>query len=113
MRVLVCGGRDFTDKRGLELSLDQLHADQPITCLIHGWARGAVTLAGEWAWKKGIPVRGIQAEWGKYGKAAGGKRNQKMLDEEKPDLVVAFAGGVGTADMVQRAELAGVRVVHA
>jgi hypothetical protein len=34
-----------------------------------------------------------------------------MLDEGKPDLVVAFPGGTGTADMVKRAELAGVKVV--
>jgi hypothetical protein len=42
------------------------------------------------------------AEWTKYGKAAGPFRNQKMLDVSEPDLVVAFAGGQGTGDMVHR-----------
>ena len=37
-------------------------------------------------------------------------RNQKMLDEGKPDLVVAFAGGRGTADMVRIAKRSGVEV---
>jgi predicted polyphosphate/ATP-dependent NAD kinase len=37
------------------------------------------------------------------GKAAGIIRNQRMLDEGKPDLVIAFQGGDGTADMVRRA----------
>lgn len=44
------------------------------------------------------------------GKAAGPIRNQRMLDEGKPDLVVAFPGGRGTADMVRRAKAAGVPV---
>ena len=33
-----------------------------------------------------------------------------MLDEGKPDLVVAFPGGTGTADMIRRAKKAGVEV---
>ena len=33
-----------------------------------------------------------------------------LLDEGKPDLVVAFPGGGGTADMILRAERAGVPV---
>ena len=40
-------------------------------------------------------------------------RNARMLAEGKPDLVVAFPGGRGTADMVAQARKAGVRVVLA
>jgi ABC-type sugar transport system substrate-binding protein len=35
-----------------------------------------------------------------------------MLDEGKPDIVVAFPGGTGTADMVRRARKAGVVVIE-
>jgi len=38
-------------------------------------------------------------------------RNQQMLDESRPDLIVAFPGGRGTKDMVDRATKAGVKVV--
>jgi len=41
-----------------------------------------------------------QGEWDELGKKAGPLRNQRMLDEGKPDLVVAFPGGGGTKDMV-------------
>jgi hypothetical protein len=41
---------------------------------------------------------------------AGPLRNQRMLDEGKPDLVVAFPGGGGTKDLVRRAVKAGVSV---
>lgn len=46
------------------------------------------------------------------GKAAGPIRNQHMIDTAKPDLVVSFPGGAGTADMVRRAKAAGVRVIE-
>jgi hypothetical protein len=36
-----------------------------------------------------------------------------MLDCERPDVVLAFPGGKGTADMVRRAERAGIRVIRA
>lgn len=46
----------------------------------------------------------------KYDANAGPRRNQRMIDEGKPDLVVAFPGGTGTADMIERAERAGIPV---
>ena len=47
-----------------------------------------------------------------YGKAAGPIRNQQMLDEGKPDVVIAFPGASGTADMINRAGLTNVPVVR-
>jgi hypothetical protein len=35
-----------------------------------------------------------------------------MLDEGKPDLVIGFPGGTGTADMLSRAEIAGVKIIE-
>jgi hypothetical protein len=52
------------------------------------------------------------ADWTRHGKAAGPKRNQLMLDKEKPDLVIAFPGGKGTADMVARAKAQGFKVME-
>lgn len=60
----------------------------------------------------GISAEGFPADWRKYGKSAGPLRNQQMIDEGKPDLVVAFPGGTGTADMVRRAKAAGIRVIE-
>ncbi len=47
----------------------------------------------------------------KYGKSAGSIRNQQMIDEGKPDLVVAFPGGFGTKDMVRRAKKHNIEVI--
>ena len=111
-RVLVCGGRAYADHAHLAVSLEALHAARPFILLIHGAAPGADSLAGQWAEEQGIPVRAFPAAWNLHGKAAGPLRNQEMLDEGRPDLVAAFPGGRGTADMVARATLAGVPVLE-
>ena len=50
------------------------------------------------------------ANWEEFGKRAGLIRNARMLTEGKPERVLAFPGGRGTADMVSRAREAGVEV---
>lgn len=114
MRVLVCGGRDYADREYLDRYLRLLdRVKGPIKLIISGEARGADTLAKEWALGCGCPYQGFPADWAKHGRAAGPIRNQQMLDEGKPDFVVAFAGGRGTADMIKRAERAGIRAWRA
>lgn len=110
MRVLVCGGRDFQDRKHLDATLSAVHAETPISCIVHGAAVGADTMAGEWAAKAAIPVDSFPADWSKHGRAAGPIRNKRMIDEGKPDLVVAYPGGRGTANMVKQARAAGIRV---
>jgi YspA, cpYpsA-related SLOG family len=110
MKVIVCGGRNFRDWAMLKEALDTLNATTSFDCVITGAAPGADTLADTWARSKGIRVERYYALWKTYGKAAGPIRNQKMLDDEHPDLVVAFPGGVGTADMVCKATAANITV---
>jgi hypothetical protein len=111
-RVLVCGGRDYLDRDFLFRTLDTLHATTPITGIVHGGAMGADRLAGDWGRANGVPVEVFPAEWVKDGRAAGPMRNAKML-ASGPNLVVAFPGGRGTADMVAKAKRAGVEtIVH-
>lgn len=99
MKVIVCGGRNFTNYKFLNSTLDAFHAQTPITCLVHGDARGADRGAARWAFLKGIPVIPYPADWQRYGDSAGTIRNGLMLAEENPDAVIAFPGGSGTKDM--------------
>jgi hypothetical protein len=78
--------------------------------IIHGGAAGADWCAGAVAELRDIPQSVFKADWKAHGRAAGPIRNQQMLDQGKPDLVLAFPGGRGTADMVRRAKAAGVEV---
>ena len=111
MRVLVCGGRDYTDWLRVRNTMLDLHERGPITEIIHGAAPGADSLARVWAELFGVTQTSVPANWLAHGKAAGPIRNQKML-EMQPDLVVAFPGGPGTADMVERATKAGITVME-
>ena len=109
MKILVCGGRDFSN---LPAVVDELEPLKP-TEIIHGGASGADKLAGIFAKGWDLPCRVFPADWKTHGKAAGPIRNKQMLDEGKPDLVVAFPGGRGTENMIQQAERAGVPVQRA
>jgi hypothetical protein len=111
MRIVVCGGRDFTDSRRVFKFLDWMHERKAIAELVEGGAKGADALAGRWAECRGIKRTTVPADWITYGKAAGPIRNEGML-ELGPDAVVAFPGGRGTADMVARARRAGIAVIH-
>jgi hypothetical protein len=110
-RVLVCGGRHFSKFKLVCKALDEIHGNTPITCLISGGCSGADSLAKDWADARCISAAIFKADWA-IGPSAGPIRNQRMLDEGRPDLVVAFPGGRGTADMVRRANGANVPVLE-
>lgn len=81
--------------------------------VIHGAARGVDTQAMIAAQTlPGVKHLPFAAEWHKHGRAAGPIRNRRMLDEGKPDLVVSFPGGRGTANMVTQAIDAGIPVAR-
>lgn len=111
MRLLVCGSRHWTDG---DLILRELSALQGVEVVIEGEAPGADTLARRAAEQLGIPVLPFPADWDRYGRGAGPRRNQQMLDDGHPDLVLAFSEDLnssrGTADMCARARRAGAPV---
>ena len=111
MRVLICGGEDDGDEARLRAVLDDLHAESPISCVIQGGAPGADWLGKHWASLRGVAVQTYVPRRHLDGCAAGTKRNQAMIDYGKPDVVIAFPGGRDTADVVQRARAAGIRVI--
>lgn len=104
---LICGGRDFADAELFDTMMGQIVQMRGVPSrVVHGAAKGADMLANEWAWRLAIDTVGVAASWSLHGKAAGPIRNQRMLDEYRPHLVIAFPGGAGTADMVRRAFVA-------
>lgn len=135
MKILVCGCRDFhcewqiidTVLEGYySIWVRQWHArnQDEMFYIISGMAPGADSAAVVWATKlervdgARVVLEPFPAKWEVYGRAAGPKRNQEMLDKGKPDLVLAFvhkplSETKGTKDMVTRSRKAGVRtVVH-
>jgi len=112
MRILVCGGRDFNDYDLLHMYMCTIDGATPDSVIIHGAAKGADSLADKWAKDNNIKLKVYPADWEQHGKSAGPIRNQQMLNEGKPDLVLAFPGGKGTAHMVSIARKKGVKVIE-
>lgn len=110
MKVIVCGGRNYTDRYKVFRVLDDImNFNEDHIFIFHGDCSGADELAHEWAVTRGFPVAAIPAHWDFYSKSAGPRRNGWML-ELKPDFVVAFPGKDGTKNMIAQAEKAGVPV---
>lgn len=116
MRVLICGDRAWRFPELVEQELVRLkaaHGDRLF--VISGAATGADTHAAETAERLGIEQVIYPANWRGFGKAAGPIRNKRMLEEGKPDLVIAFhrylPGSKGTKHMVGIAEKAGIPVM--
>jgi hypothetical protein len=113
MRVLICGSRNWPNNH---LGLDFMNKNIPkeTTHIIEGGCSGADIVGQHIALIRDIPYTEYPAEWSKYGRAAGPIRNQQMLDEGKPDLVIAFHDDIehskGTKDMVTRARQQGIPV---
>ena len=119
--AIVCGGRTYGEVSAnnpdwiwqrlrlydvLDKAVDRLG----IEAIVTGAQKGADYYAWYWAQARSIPCGSFPADWKTLGPKAGPIRNQKMLDEAKPFCVIAFPGGPGTADMVNRAQKAGLPV---
>jgi hypothetical protein len=109
--LLVCGGRDFSDKQVAVKWIGRIHKMHEVGQVIHGAAKGADSIAEEVAKFMGIAVREFPADWNAHGKAAGPIRNKQMLDEGKPDMVLALPGGRGTENMITQTRERGIAVL--
>ena len=114
MRVVVTGGRRYADRGVVYDALDEIHAGRWVGLLAHGACvyGGADILAEEWAKDREVPYMGVPAKWktGTHGRGEGMIRNGHMLDLVRPDLVVAFPGGNGTADCIKQAKQRNIEV---
>lgn len=110
-KVLVCGGRRYSDWPKFCEVLNDYHDRKNITHIIEGGADGADRYAYRYAIINGIQSVQCVANWGHHGDAAGPVRNRAMLDLG-PDLVIAFPGGKGTANMVRISKTLGIPVLE-
>jgi len=110
MRVIIAGSRDFNDydkvKKHCVLFQKKFG---PITEVVSGTARGADRLGERWAHENNVPVHQMPAEWDKYGKSAGYRRNEAMA--ECADALIAFNvnNSKGTGHMIDIASHKGLQ----
>lgn len=113
-RMIVAGGREFTDKAFFMQKMDEMLAKYENIEIVSGHACGADSMAESYAKFHGLSLKIMPAEWKKFGSAAGSIRNKQMLDYavENEPVWVAFWDGQskGTKDMIFKAQKANVDV---
>lgn len=116
MRIIICGSRNWQDRRVIEQKLSSLISKYgPDLTIIHGGARGADSIAGQTAQRAGLRVEKHPAQWNRYGRSAGPIRNHEMA-KSGADLCVAFlqdspeAPSSGTKNMIEQARKFGIPV---
>lgn len=126
MRVIVCGGREYTNRNHVYAWLSRLFAPdygpsddaqpwwlpRPDLFLKVGGASGVDTFAEDWASVNWVQHQRYPADWAQHGGRAGPLRNEQMLRDGPTDLVVAFPGGRGTHHMKRIARDANVAVLE-
>lgn len=110
MKLIIAGGRDFTNTLLMIHELQKLEQQGKITdCpeLVCGMARGTDLLAYQLWVANNMPVHKFPADWNTHGKSAGYRRNVEMGNFA--DAAVCFWDGVskGTKHMIDIMEKLG------
>ena len=112
MKTIIAGSRTITDIGMVCSFIDNCAWD--INEVVCGLAKGVDSIGEKWTYDNERKIEKFPANWDKYGKSAGMIRNKQMLDEGKPDIVLAFTddldGSKGTKGMVNLARKAGIPV---
>lgn len=112
MKLIVAGSRYVEDSSVIAYSMLQwwLAHDRPDIEVVSGGARGVDLIGERVAEVQGFPVRRFPADWDRWGKAAGPKRNLEMA--KYADALLAFPVGAsrGTRHMISAAEGEGLDV---
>ena len=110
MRLIIAGGREFNDYEMVKQYADAFIGKESKVTIISGLAKGADTLACQYAEERAYALEGFAAEWHKYGRAAGIKRNKYMA--KNADSLLAFWDGKskGTMHMIDFADSLGLRI---
>lgn len=109
-RVVIAGCRDYTDykeaKPYIDFCISNIRKGNEIV-IVSGGASGADAIGERYAKENGFKVERYPADWNRYGRSAGPRRNQKMA--EVCDYVICFWDGEsrGTKSMIECAKKCG------
>ena len=110
MRLIIAGSRSCTHPSILKAALERYDL-YPVAEVVSGTARGADKLGEKWATHNRIPVKKFPADWEKYGRSAGYKRNIEMAEYADALLALWDGRSRGTKHMIDIAKDKGL-IVH-
>lgn len=111
MKLAIIGSRNFNDYPLLCREVNKLSETHDITTIVSGGARGADLLGKRYAKECYLGYIEYPADWAKYGKSAGFRRNADIVNNS--DIVIAFWDGQsrGTEHGISLATKSGKTVV--
>ena len=117
IRIIIAGSRNFNDYTLLEQSLMDYIAgkfDPNKIEIISGGARGADSLGERFARECQLKLTRFPAQWDKYGRSAGYRRNTEMANYALKETGVLFAfwdgQSRGTNHMIEYSKERGLEV---
>jgi hypothetical protein len=110
MKLIIAGGRNFANYELLCEEVSTLIDGISEVEIVSGGAKGADLLGEHYAIDKDLKVKRFPADWERFGKAAGFKRNAEMA--QYADSCICFWDGQskGTGHMIELAKKAGLKV---
>lgn len=112
MKTIVAGSRTIIDIKHVTVAvgLAEEVANITITEVVSGTAQGVDQLGELLATARGVPIKRFPAQWGRYGRGAGYRRNAQMA--HYADALIAIWDGQsrGTKHMIDLAFDADLKV---
>lgn len=106
MKTVIAGSRNITDYAQLLRAIATCPVE--ITEVISSGARGADSLGEHYARQHGLPIHLFPADWDRYGRSAGHRRNADMAAAAEAVLCMWDGASRGTAGMIQQAQRRGL-----
>jgi hypothetical protein len=113
MRVIIAGSRGITSLSVVEDAMAAAFRNRSlddITEIVSGTARGVDQLGERFAYTLKIPVKRFPAQWDRYGRSAGYKRNQEMAAYADALVAVWDGKSPGTKHMIDIARFRGLKI---
>jgi hypothetical protein len=108
MITIIAGCRDFNNCLVVIEAIKS--SGIPISKVISGGATGVDFLGEAWAIQHHIPKQIFPANWKEYGKSAGPRRNQEMVDIADALIACWDYTSRGTLDIINKAKTKGLQV---
>lgn len=110
MKVIIAGGRDFSDYDLLCQRVNKILLKQTKIEIVSGAAKGADKLGERYAEEHGYEIIRFVADWNTFGKAAGYRRNIEMANYA--DALILFWDGIskGSKHMLETANEWGLKI---
>lgn len=108
MKVIIAGSRGITDYNVIVTAIQK--STFSVTEVVSGGARGVDKLGEQFARLNKLALSVYPADWDKYGKSAGYKRNLQMADYADALIAIWDGESKGTKHMIDIAGKKGIPV---